>query len=432
MSRLLIENFSCFESAEFELAPLTVLIGPQGSGKSVTIKLNYFFQDIIHQQYSSAERGLDIEDFKRETARHFKTWFPSSAWGERRSNINFTLGPITVRVLRRTSKGGVVEDIAVTFSKYFTDQYRQLVEEFENERKAAEKRESPRYRLGPIAYIVRERWEKKLKSDVGSEFVTSQIFIPAGRASFTSIGRLLAVFEQGGSVDPATTAFAKLFANFRDLAPRRMNFRRPGEEREDYRARQKMISRLVGGELKFEDELEVVETKDGRKIPFTALSSGQQELLPICMLIDFMGDYRVDNDGGSEILYVEEPEAHLFPTAQSELMDFLVEFALKSNRYGNLVLTTHSPYILSKINTYLKAGSLGRNRRRSTQVAGVVPQSRWLSPGSIKAYAIREGTLVSLMNEDSLIDARYIDSVSEQVADTFDRLLDIEFPDAAR
>jgi hypothetical protein len=45
---------------------------------------------------------------------------------------------------------------------------------------------------------------------------------------------------------------------------------------------------LFGGDLRFGDESEFVQTSDGRKIPFTALSSGQQELLPMWSLIDWL------------------------------------------------------------------------------------------------------------------------------------------------
>jgi len=54
---------------------------------------------------------------------------------------------------------------------------------------------------------------KKITTDLKGEFLRSQTFVPAGRAFFTSIGRLVAGFEQAGSLDPVTIKFARLFAN---------------------------------------------------------------------------------------------------------------------------------------------------------------------------------------------------------------------------
>ena len=49
MTRLTVNQFSCIEQADVELANLTIIIGPQASGKSVISKLVYFFQETILQ-----------------------------------------------------------------------------------------------------------------------------------------------------------------------------------------------------------------------------------------------------------------------------------------------------------------------------------------------------------------------------------------------
>ena len=426
MPLLSVEEFSCIRSAEFRVAPVTVLIGPQGSGKSVTTKLTYFLNDILSSQFSYAESGDDLDRLKREIAYQFKIWFPASAWGSGRFNINFSAGPYSVRILRRMSKGAVTDDVSVTFSDFFNATYKELLaaySEYEGDNESVDT--GSLRRSLERSWRLRERFERRIAVKLSDEFISSQTFIPAGRAFFTSIGRLVAAIEHGGSLDPVTIRFAKLFANIRD-APRLFLYRTGRRERIDLNRREEIMHKLFGGDIKNEKDLEFVETPDGRKIPFSALSSGQQELLPMWVLIDLLSN-RESGAAGSELFYIEEPEAHLFPAAQSLLMEFLISSFVSNRNKKKLVITTHSPYILSKLNNFLKAGSLAEQKRNVAQVSSVVPRECWLTQDKVVAYAIENGTLNPLITEDGLIDASYIDSVSDEVSEAFSKLLDIEF-----
>ncbi|MBA4757851.1 ATP-binding protein [Sphingosinicella sp.] len=427
MIGLTIEDFACIREARFELAPVTVLIGPQGSGKSVTTKLFYFCVDILSRQHTCAEKGMTLEEFKAETAKLFKIWFPPSAWGRRRFNINFQEGDFTVRFLRRMSKGAPSQEIAVTFSDFFCKQYTVLAQAYDRLKSAQELDEDGLLRGSEGLWRVREQAQARLAKQLGANYLDGQTFIPAGRAFFTSIGRLVAAIEQGSSLDPVTIRFAKLFATLRDYSSRRIRFSRVNKE--DKVRREAIMAELFGGKIKFESDFEFVETSDGRIIPFTALSSGQQELLPMWLLLDYYSDSPSRADRYGDLFYIEEPEAHLFPVAQSLLMDFLIGEVVSKKEKRSLVLTTHSPYILSKINNYLKAGQIGRNRKNSAAVSKIVPKEFWLTPSRVKAYAIKNGYLREIIDQDGLIDGSYIDSVSEDVSRDFSRLLDIEFPE---
>lgn len=429
MAVLTVHDFSCLKHVELQIAPVTVLIGPQGSGKSVTTKLLYFFYDQLSRQYQCAENGVDLEEFKKEAARHFRLWFPPSAWGSGRFNINFVAGVFGARVLRRQSRGNVSDDVAITFSDFFNHNYNSLVEAYKDARSEAPSATEPLHQSMDRIWAVRSTYENLIAKAMGEEHVGSQIFVPAGRAFFTSIGRLVAAFDQGSSLDPVTLRFAKLFAVLRDRGGR-VYFRSQGtsDDKEIRAARRTVMTKLFGGEIKFENELEFVETRDGRRVPFSALSSGQQELLPMWLLIDYLREVGNRGSGGGDLVYIEEPEAHLFPSAQSVLMDYLIGSVVSKRDKRSLILTTHSPYILSKLNNYLKAGSLGRQKRNASEVDKIVDRSCWLTPQRVRAYAIDNGQLVNLV-EDGLIDGAYIDQVSEDVARQFSALLDIEYPE---
>jgi len=71
MARLIVENFSCIHHAELETAALTILIGPQASGKSVLSKLLYFFNDVLDDQPVFAEELINLDDFTKVLKKTF-------------------------------------------------------------------------------------------------------------------------------------------------------------------------------------------------------------------------------------------------------------------------------------------------------------------------------------------------------------------------
>lgn len=439
MATLNISNFSCLTSATFEAAPVSVIIGPQGSGKSVTTKLFYFFSDILTNFLQYAERGDTIEDYKRNLSKQFSLWFPPSAWGSKRFTISYSAGDFSVRVLRRKNAGRLADDVAVTFSKWFTRFYRRSVKSFARSRVQEGAETEADISVSDTldkAWRVRTLESRRLANDLGAEYLAQQTFIPAGRAFFTSIGRLVAGFEQAGSLDPITVKFAKLLASLRDRSSRRIPSRIDRFGSEFVERRRDFMREFFGGEIRFESETEYVETDDGRKIPFSSLSSGQQELLPMWSLLDYFSEreaMRYSSDGRRlrlrrprELIYIEEPEAHLFPSAQSALMELLIGSitTLRSNR--GLIITTHSPYIMAKLNVFLKAGQLSKRRKRSADIARIVPRNCWLLEGQLSALSIQDGELHELVDDDGLIDARYLDEISEEISREFSALLKIE------
>lgn len=434
MPTLTVSEFSCLKEAVFPLAPVNVIIGPQGSGKSVTTKLFYFFADILSSFLQYAERQEAVDDYKKIVAKQFSIWFPPSAWGSGRFNITYVAGSFTVRVLRRRSRGKLSDDVAVTFSEWFTDFYNQTSELFERHRTGNDLDLQDSARINDAfdrAYRVRDIAAKKMQNELGDEYLSQQTFIPAGRAFFTSIGKLVAGFEQAGNLDPVTLRFAKLFASLRDQRFRRLTSRRA--DGDFMERRNAFMSELFGGEICYKNDSEYVEALDGRKIPFSSLSSGQQELLPMWSIMDYFNQIDAMRFAASpkvtrrsrELVYIEEPEAHLFPTAQSLLMEFLIGSVVSEKR-RNIIITTHSPYIMSKLNVFLKAGQLARRRKRNQDINEIIGRECWLNESQLSAWAIENGQLRELIDDDGLIDGTYLDGISEQISREFSELLQIE------
>lgn len=430
MQKITVKDFSCIKSATLEVAPLTLVIGPQASGKSVLSKLIYFCTNIISEYDRFAiEDRLSFERLERRIASLFVEWFPVSAWGSKRFSVEFELGNFEMNITRV----GKSERVRVRFCEQFVSFYKSSHEQFISAINKAETKaeEKAAYYDFELLWRLRNSASANLRKWIGRDLVENQLFVPAGRSFFTSVGKALVAFEHSGILDPVTLEFGRRFSAIRERSIRRM----PGTEISQSSLAGILFSEILGGHLKVEGGKEYVETADGRLIPFSALSSGQQELLPLAVAIRAMlpsGEpQRSGIAGGSRLIrrtiYIEEPEAHLFPRAQNKLVEILAALVAR-RRFNNLLLTTHSPYVLAKFNNLIKAGSLARSGKASSNVelAKVVPETSWMPPKSVNAYAIIDGYLNNIMDDTGLIAADYLDDVSGDIAKEFSQLLAIE------
>ena len=174
-----------------------------------------------------------------------------------------------------------------------------------------------------------------------------------------------------------------------------------------------------------------VNDSDGEKIYFDEHhwvklmygSSGQQEALWILMLtlIIILENRRA-------FVVIEEPEAHLFPIAQKDMISLI---ALMVNATDSrVIITTHSTYILTSSNILLYSEKVENNYRGEEKP--VIPRSIRLSYHKFAAYKVENAadSLTSLMDENShMISTDYIDKVSEITNNELEHLLDMEIND---
>ena len=165
--------------------------------------------EIMQKQHSYSELGLSFDDMSKEIGRQFKQWFPPSAWGEKRFSIRISFGDNYIRLMRRSRRGLPSDDVTLSFSPMFRERYSEMLNGYEKLRGSEESYSNF------IRYSFEDFRRFRLDSDkgmvklLGEDYISSQVFIPAGRASYTSIGRLVAAVESVGSIDPVVIDFAK-------------------------------------------------------------------------------------------------------------------------------------------------------------------------------------------------------------------------------
>jgi hypothetical protein len=73
------------------------------------------------------------------------------------------------------------------------------------------------------------------------------------------------------------------------------------------------------------------------------------------------------------------------------------------------------------------AGEIGKNSNKKDVVHNIISKEYWLTAGQVGAYAIEEGKVKYIIDEDNLINAEYLDSISEDIVAEFSQLLDIHY-----
>lgn len=119
---------------------------------------------------------------------------------------------------------------------------------------------------------------------------------------------------------------------------------------------------------------------------------------------------------------VEEPEQNLFPNSQQKVINSLIEYnnAIKENK---LIISTHSPYILSSLNNSILAEEVFEKTGKSIDAYG---KENRVAFADVSAYQLDDGRIYDIKDyETNLINAEAIDSCSDIINSDFDQLLDL-------
>lgn len=158
---------------------------------------------------------------------------------------------------------------------------------------------------------------------------------------------------------------------------------------------------------------------ENEKIDLLESASGLQSIIPILLLVEYSKSLK---DKYNFNFVVEEPELNLYPKAQHELIKYLVKNCLFDRK--NLILTTHSPFILASINNLLLAYDKGQIKPK--EVNKIIKKESWLNPKNFIAYELKNGK-AKLIMDDKLgqIKENMIDLISDEFSIEFDKLLDL-------
>lgn len=128
-------------------------------------------------------------------------------------------------------------------------------------------------------------------------------------------------------------------------------------------------------------------------------------------------------------LYIEELEQNLFPQSQHDMVMAIVreikEASSVNKKNNRLVMTTHSPYVLSSINILMKAASA--IKKSAAETVKIVDERCILPIDYFSAYWItKEGYLEDIIDKEyGFIAGDQLDMISDVLSDETEKLNDI-------
>jgi hypothetical protein len=364
-----------------DIRPLTVLIGRQGTGKSLVAQVLYFFRglsDLV--QFDAATRRPD--ELQATNPLMVILRIVNGLRSQRRSFASLTVPGV---VVRWSSGTGASKNLS-----------------FETQHVTREILPS-RGLQAAVAAILRKRRPPP-----------SALFIPTERLFYT-----LALSPASMSVIGATIIL-ELFAQFMEEAGRiQAGWNDAGPDTEHGRWIREHLRSELGGEACRRGSSwrwSFGSSEDPRDIDLDMASSGQRANWPLMLLPQVLFSLRAAGELGEPFtLYVEEPEIHLHPTAERAIVDVL---AYLVNSGFRVVVTTHSLTVLYALNNLMLASSLAKDELRDE-----IPVELRLDPEKVSAYHLEGDRVVSLLDrEQGMIDEHALGAVSDEMAGQMNRI----------
>ncbi|WP_373701580.1 AAA family ATPase [Porphyromonas loveana] len=188
-------------------------------------------------------------------------------------------------------------------------------------------------RESPFAYTTRFYLRKILFGDISA--LEDVVILPPSRGAF---------FTE--DITAKTGLFRRFVVRMEDLDTRKEH------EPNISRSLLRKYEEIIGGRIVRRDRRYFYET-DNLSIPISGTASSVKELAPLSLIIS-------RSDMAKTAILFEEPEAHLHPCMQRKMAD-LLSMLISHGTY--MQITTHSDYILRRLNELIMLGQLKEQYR---------------------------------------------------------------------
>jgi predicted ATPase len=392
--KLIIRNFGPIIDVELDLRKMNVIIGEQATGKSTIAKLlavcRYFSYIIENTQMTNGtfEQGL----IEWGLGGYFNK---NSYIGYSCKDYLFSAEPFPLNLSFSTNGNEISsQDIIgiVTSLIPMSNEFKQLVTEL---KKLQPNAFEPEILLDKGLIIAPSFYQNNVSMVMNNPFYFPterglQSIFSLGKSSIANISDSL--FNQFAKIDMIN----KSFKSEVEISPLGITYKNENGK----------------GFIKKNNENKYHSLANG--------ASGYQSVIPIVLVNKYYTDLRKK----TKTLLIEEPELNLYPAAQKELINYLVSDSINAN--NQVLLTTHSPYILTSLNNLMYAYEVGKEN--SDEVEKVIEKKYWLNPDDVSVYELRtDGTCEDIFDrEESLIKVEKIDEISTVLNRDFNKLINIE------
>lgn len=101
METLRIQNFAGITDGEIELRDFNLFIGPQAAGKSVTVKLVFYFREAVNRLIDAVVNERRKVDLRKDDEQLFLEYFPPSTWRKGDFSIGYAHSDFGITVERK-------------------------------------------------------------------------------------------------------------------------------------------------------------------------------------------------------------------------------------------------------------------------------------------------------------------------------------------
>lgn len=361
--KLIIKNFGPIKSVELELGKFNVLIGDQGTGKSTVAKVLTAIQSTFFREIFDLE---NIQAINRETQLFFEylKWFEIKNYFYDNTHIQY-------------------------WSEIYYFELKNKIVELKKTRDISFE-ENLSYEVN---YILAERLLAIILENSLYALIETKAYLP------------------------------RLFLRFGN------KFQKARIEKEffDY-------TEIIGVKYSYKDNNSIITLPSGKQISINEASTGIQGTVSLLTVFDsIIGQGKNKNlDKFLNYLIIEEPELNCFPETQNKLLKYIVEKITVTDRLDNyfykfrLLITTHSPYILTSLNNLMYAYKVGQSH--NDEANNIIEKKYRINSDDVSVYLmLPNGECEDIFDrEEGMIRAEKIDSVSTQLNTEFVLLQDIE------
>jgi len=415
MERISIKNFAGIDTLDISLNRINVFIGRQASGKSVTAKLIYYFKGVSRDFLDSALSDKTKLQAEKKLLSKFEDYFPIDTWPTKNFEIVYYFDDNFIRLAKEKGK------LKIKFS----DAVAKLFNYCKRVIKTDKERFNPqdKFEIYKPSYRIHEKYLSIVEKELGYNASYNPLFIPAGRSFFANLqSSIFSFLSNNKAIDPFLVEFGSFYENIKPLADRAFSAR---ENKHIFSLANNLMLEIIGSRYLREKNKDYLIHDDKRKINVSFSSSGQQETLPLLLILKAL--LKISFIGSGSSVFIEEPEAHLFPAAQKKIIELMGLVFNNAKNPTQLVITTHSPYVLTSINNLVQ-GHISESKlddTRKNELYNILPKEYLIDEHFLNAFAFKDGKVESIINKElGLIYSRYLDNISEEIAIQFDQLLE--------
>lgn len=434
MNKICIYKFGPVHEAEIDLdKKMQVFIGTQASGKSTICKVVYFCQKLRDytldflmdgEQYFNNHKNEYFNLYMKYLTRQFMGCFGKTTHMQR-FKIKYYFGEKQIEITLN-------QDGYIRFK--FDDSLKRDLNSLINEAAIMFLNELKSDKFNAIIDNITALalMKQQLKEALYRVFENNAeiIYIPAGRSLLATMSEQLHDFSIS-DMDLTMQEFINLIRNTKsrfgskipDIVKDYTKTVKGQINNSSLEMAYKLIREIFKADYTSESDGEKIYFDERHWVKLMYSSSGQQEVLWILMLA-----FIVILEKKKSFVIIEEPEAHLFPIAQKNVVS-LISLMLSSTE-SKTIITTHSPYILTSLNILLYSDKVENGLKGKG--GAIIPKSLRINYNTFGAYKVENenssyNSMQNLLDQEShMISTDYIDEVSSITNYELEELLNKE------